>query len=84
MAAPGPRLLLLPAHGYGEHTGRYQEPAALLTGYGSAVYGPDHAGYGGRPTDRIFPGARHEVFHETDRAAAHAETIRFLDRVLPR
>ncbi|GAB1338956.1 hypothetical protein ACE1SV_55460 [Streptomyces sp. E-15] len=63
---------MLLALGYGEHTGRYQEPAALLTGYG------------GRLTERIFPGARHEVSHETDRAAAHAETIRFLDRVLPR
>ncbi|WP_030739576.1 alpha/beta hydrolase [Streptomyces sp. NRRL S-31] len=84
MAATGPRLLVLLTPGYGEHTGRHQEPAALLTGYGSAVYGPDHAGYGGRLTERIFPGARHEVFHETDRAAAHPETIRFPDRVLPR
>ncbi|MFI2758739.1 lysophospholipase [Streptomyces echinatus] len=39
---------------------------------------------GGRLTERIFPGARHEVFHETDRARAHAEVLRFLDRVLPR
>ncbi|MFF8731296.1 alpha/beta hydrolase [Streptomyces sp. NPDC015171] len=39
---------------------------------------------GGPLTERIFPGARHEVFHETDRARAHSETIRFLDRVVPR
>ncbi|WP_225827764.1 alpha/beta hydrolase [Streptomyces naphthomycinicus] len=39
---------------------------------------------GGRLTERIFPGARHEVFHETDKARAYAEVIRFLDRVLPR
>jgi alpha-beta hydrolase superfamily lysophospholipase len=38
---------------------------------------------GGRLTERIFPGARHEVFHETDRALAHAEVIRFLDAVMP-
>ncbi|WP_333778099.1 alpha/beta hydrolase [Streptomyces sp. IBSBF 3136] len=38
---------------------------------------------GGRATERIFAGARHEVFHETDRAAVHAEVIGFLDRVLP-
>lgn len=75
---------MLLAHGYGERTGRHQEPAAPLTGHGSAVYGPDRAGYGGRLTERIFPGARHEVFRETDRAAAHAETIRFLDRMPPR
>ncbi|KOV61889.1 alpha/beta hydrolase [Streptomyces sp. MMG1121] len=38
---------------------------------------------GGRPTERIFPGARHEVFHETDKEEAFAELLRFLDRTLP-
>ncbi|WP_329268251.1 alpha/beta hydrolase [Streptomyces sp. NBC_01451] len=33
-------------------------------------------------TERIFPGARHEVFLETDRAAAFAELTAFVDRVL--
>ncbi|WP_409468149.1 alpha/beta hydrolase [Streptomyces sp. HC307] len=37
---------------------------------------------GGALTERIFPGARHEVFHETDRAEAFAEVTRFVDRVL--
>ncbi|MBY8840872.1 alpha/beta hydrolase [Streptomyces sp. SP2-10] len=41
-----PRLLALLVHGYGEHIGRYEEPAALLHGHGAAVYGPDHAGHG--------------------------------------
>ncbi|MEU6511186.1 lysophospholipase [Streptomyces sp. NPDC046942] len=39
---------------------------------------------GGRLTERIFPGARHEVFHETDKEEAFAEVLRFLDRTLPR
>jgi len=39
---------------------------------------------GGRLTERIFTGARHEVFNETNRAEVFAELIRFLDRALPR
>ncbi|MGW0332856.1 alpha/beta hydrolase [Streptomyces sp. NPDC003011] len=37
---------------------------------------------GGRLTERIRPGARHEVFHETDRTQVFAEVTRFLDEVL--
>ncbi|MGW0185990.1 alpha/beta hydrolase [Streptomyces sp. NPDC003362] len=37
---------------------------------------------GGALTERIFPGARHEVFHETNKAEAFAEVTAFLDRVL--
>ncbi|AIS01643.1 alpha/beta hydrolase [Streptomyces glaucescens] len=37
---------------------------------------------GGAATERIFPGARHEVFHETIKAAAFAEVTAFVDRVL--
>ncbi|MET8768656.1 lysophospholipase [Streptomyces sp. NPDC004658] len=39
---------------------------------------------GGRLTARIFPGARHEVFHETCKEDVFAEVLAFLDRVLPR
>ncbi|MFJ4948191.1 lysophospholipase [Streptomyces sp. NPDC088760] len=39
---------------------------------------------GGRLTERIFPGARHEVFHETCKADVFAVVLHFLDRVLPR
>ncbi|MFG2263845.1 alpha/beta fold hydrolase [Streptomyces sp. NPDC048720] len=39
---------------------------------------------GGRLTERVFAGARHEVFNETNRAEVFAELVRFLDRVLPR
>ncbi|MFF7122774.1 alpha/beta hydrolase [Streptomyces sp. NPDC016566] len=37
---------------------------------------------GGRLTERIFAGARHEVFNETDRADVFAEVLRFLDAEL--
>lgn len=33
-------------------------------------------------TERIFPGARHDVFLDTDKAAAFAELTAFVDRVL--
>ncbi|KOX07591.1 alpha/beta hydrolase [Streptomyces sp. NRRL B-3648] len=36
---------------------------------------------GGRLTERIFPGARHEVFHETCKQDVLAEVLTFLDRV---
>jgi alpha-beta hydrolase superfamily lysophospholipase len=35
-------------------------------------------------TERIYAGARHEVFHETNRDEVLADLIRFLDGVLPR
>ena len=34
---------------------------------------------GGESTERVYPGARHEVFHETNRAEVFADLIRFLD-----
>ncbi|GGS06057.1 lysophospholipase [Streptomyces humidus] len=37
----------------------------------------------GTHTERIYPGARHEVFHETNRAEVFADVTRFLDRVVP-
>lgn len=38
----------------------------------------------GALTERIFPGARHEVFHETNRAEVFAALTGFLDAVLDR
>jgi len=37
---------------------------------------------GGRHTERVFPGARHEVFNETCKAEAFETLTRFLDGVL--
>ncbi|NEY30942.1 alpha/beta fold hydrolase [Streptomyces sp. PRKS01-65] len=39
---------------------------------------------GGSLTERIYPGARHEVFQETNRAEVFADLTRFLDGVLAR
>ncbi|MFG3009160.1 alpha/beta hydrolase [Streptomyces cinerochromogenes] len=51
---PAPRFLALVAHGYGEHAGRYEELAAVLTGHGAAVYAPDHAGHGRSAGERVL------------------------------
>lgn len=37
---------------------------------------------GGNLTGRVYPGARHELFHETNRAEVFADLTRFLDGVL--
>ncbi|MFJ3230680.1 lysophospholipase [Streptomyces sp. NPDC086787] len=37
----------------------------------------------GRAVERIYAGARHEVFNETNRAEVFADVTRFLDGVLP-
>ncbi|WP_405952081.1 lysophospholipase [Streptomyces prunicolor] len=37
---------------------------------------------GGELTEHVYPGARHEVFNETNRAEVFADLIRFLDGVL--
>ncbi|MFJ4620919.1 lysophospholipase [Streptomyces sp. NPDC088812] len=39
---------------------------------------------GGCLTERIYPGARHEVFHETNRAEVFADLTHFLDGALAR
>ncbi len=41
-----PTHVVLLAHGYGEHAGRYEHVAAALVQAGAAVYAPDHAGHG--------------------------------------
>lgn len=45
-AADAPRFVALVAHGYGEHSGRYEHVAAELVKIGASVYAPDHLGHG--------------------------------------
>lgn len=45
--APGqPSAIVLVAHGFGEHGGRYEHVAARLADAGFAVFAPDHHGHG--------------------------------------
>ncbi|MEU5536096.1 lysophospholipase [Streptomyces sp. NPDC020362] len=48
-----PHYLALVVHGYGEHAGRYDALAGLLTEHGAAVYGPDHVGHGKSAGERV-------------------------------
>ncbi|MFH8799164.1 lysophospholipase [Streptomyces sp. NPDC017936] len=50
---PRPRYVALLVHGYGEHAGRYEEPARVLTAHGAAVYAVDHLGHGRSAGERV-------------------------------
>jgi alpha-beta hydrolase superfamily lysophospholipase len=41
-----PRRVVVIAHGYGEHSGRYEHVAQRLADDGAVVYAPDHHGHG--------------------------------------
>src|SRR5438094_9822702 len=46
-SADDPRVIVLIAHGFGEHAGRYDHVARrLVDALGAAVYAPDHRGHG--------------------------------------
>ena len=47
-----PRRIVLLAHGYGEHSGRYGHVADALVDRGAAVWSPDHLGHGLSGGDR--------------------------------
>ncbi|AZP21695.1 alpha/beta hydrolase [Streptomyces aquilus] len=51
---PAPRYLALVVHGYGEHSGRYEELADVLVAHGAAVFGPDHRGHGKSAGERVL------------------------------
>lgn len=52
--APEPRYVVLLAHGYGEHAGRYEHVAQALVADGATMYAPDHAGHGRSAGDRAL------------------------------
>ena len=49
-----PPFVVVLAHGYGEHAGRYEHVAAMLTGLGATVYAPDHLGHGRSAGERAL------------------------------
>lgn len=46
--------IVLIAHGYGEHIGRYEHVAERLSADGAVVYGPDHIGHGRSDGERAL------------------------------
>ncbi len=48
-----PRAVLLVAHGYGEHSGRYGNLISYFVPRGYAIYAPDHRGHGKSGGERV-------------------------------
>jgi len=51
---PDARHLVVLAHGYGEHLGRYEHVADFLGRRGALVAGPDHVGHGRSGGERVL------------------------------
>jgi alpha-beta hydrolase superfamily lysophospholipase len=49
-----PSHVVVIAHGYGEHVGRYEHVADALVGNGAVVYAVDHVGHGESEGERVF------------------------------
>lgn len=49
-----PRRVVLLAHGYGEHSGRYAHVLDRLARDGAVVYAPDHLGHGRSEGERVL------------------------------
>jgi alpha-beta hydrolase superfamily lysophospholipase len=67
-----PTHVVLLAHGYGEHVGRYEHVAAALVANGAAVYAVDHVGHGKSEGERVLIADFERVvddLHEVDRKA---------------
>jgi alpha-beta hydrolase superfamily lysophospholipase len=50
---PDARRIVILAHGYGEHLGRYEHVAEVLVERGAVVAGPDHVGHGRSGGERV-------------------------------
>jgi alpha-beta hydrolase superfamily lysophospholipase len=67
-----PSHIVLLAHGYGEHIGRYEHVAAALVSNGAVVYAVDHVGHGKSEGERVLVSDFELVvddLHEVDRRA---------------
>jgi alpha-beta hydrolase superfamily lysophospholipase len=53
---PAPERIVVIAHGYGEHIGRYEHVAAALVDRGAEVWGADHLGHGESDGERALIG----------------------------
>lgn len=68
--AAAPTHVVLLAHGYGEHTGRYDHVAAALVDAGASVHAVDHVGHGRSDGDRV-------VVHDFERVV---DDLHLVDR----
>jgi alpha-beta hydrolase superfamily lysophospholipase len=66
------RYVVLIAHGYGEHVGRYEHVAQHLVQHGAAVYGPDHLGHGRSEGERASVADIEDIVADLHDVAARA------------
>lgn len=67
-----PRWVAVIAHGYGEHTGRYDWVAARLNGADAAVYAADHVGHGRSDGQRVLISDYEPVVEDLHLVVQHA------------
>ena len=67
-----PRWVAVIAHGYGEHTGRYDWVAACLNGADAAVYAADHVGHGRSDGQRVLISDYEPVVEDLHLVVQHA------------
>jgi alpha-beta hydrolase superfamily lysophospholipase len=70
-----PRRVVLVAHGYGEHSGRYIHVLDHLATGGAVVYAPDHLGHGRSEGERVLVDDVEDMVSDLDvvRRVAHDE-----------
>jgi alpha-beta hydrolase superfamily lysophospholipase len=79
----GPKAVVVVAHGFGEHSGRYQNLVDALVPEGFAVYAPDHRGHGRSGGHRALIDKHTYILDDLDRvfakvAESHPATPVFL------
>ncbi|GLZ44679.1 lysophospholipase [Actinomycetospora sp. NBRC 106375] len=62
-----PRHIVVLAHGYGEHSGRYAHVLDRLARDGGVVYAPDHLGHGRSEGDRVVVEDVEDMVTDVDR-----------------
>jgi alpha-beta hydrolase superfamily lysophospholipase len=71
-----PRRIVLLAHGYGEHSGRYEHVARRLADDGAVVYAPDHRGHGRSDGERALVDDVEELVDDLGAVSALARAER--------
>ncbi|HEY3502520.1 MAG TPA: alpha/beta fold hydrolase [Actinocatenispora sp.] len=71
---PDPTHLVLLAHGYGEHLGRYGHVADAFRANGAEVVGPDHLGHGRSAGERVLVESYDDVLADFHAVAEAART----------
>lgn len=78
-----PDRLMILVHGFGEHSGRYEEASTYFAGRGFAVYAHDHQGHGRSPGKRGHVNRFEDLLDDVERFIVFAAKAQpFLPRIL--